>query len=61
MSRNFLVRFIFNILKTDYHNAVNFRPEIEPEFMSTRNAFFVTLYNLNYDVPVTEIGLLIDN
>lgn len=42
----------FRKIKTDYHNAINFIPELEPEFSSTPTSFFVTLYNLNYCVPV---------
>ncbi len=44
----------FRKIKTDYHNAVNFRPELEPKFSSTPTSFFVTLYNLNYHVPIAE-------
>ncbi len=42
----------FRKIKTDYHNAINFIPELEPGFSSTPTSFFVTLYNLNYCVPV---------
>lgn len=42
----------FRKIKADYHNAVNFAPDLEPEFSSTPSSFFVTLYNLNYCVPV---------
>lgn len=44
----------FRKIKADYHNAVNFRPELEPKFSSTPTSFFVTLYNLNYNVPIAE-------
>lgn len=44
----------FRKIKADYHNAVNFRPELEPKFSSTPTSFFVTLYNLNYHVPIAE-------
>ena len=44
----------FRKIKADYHNAVNFRPELEPKFSSTPTSFFVTLYNLNYHVPIVE-------
>ena len=44
----------FRKIKADYHNAVNFRPELEPKFSSTPTSFFVTLYNLNYNVPISE-------
>ena len=45
----------FRKIKTDYHNAINFVPELEPEFSSTPTSFFVTLYNLNYCVPVKGV------
>lgn len=44
----------FRKIKADYHNAVNFRTELEPKFSSTPTSFFVTLYNLNYNVPIAE-------
>lgn len=44
----------FRKIKADYHNAVNFRPELEPKFHSTPTSFFVTLYNLNYNIPISE-------
>ena len=44
----------FRKTKADYYNAVNFRPELEPKFSSTHTSFFVTLYNLNYNVPIAE-------
>lgn len=49
----------FKKIKEDYHRAVNYRSEVEPLFQSTASAFFVTLYNLNYHVPVAEV--LIDS
>ena len=45
----------FRKIKTDYHNAINFVPELEPGFSSTPTSFFVTLYNLNYCVPVKSV------
>lgn len=38
----------FRKIKEDYHRRPDYRPELEPKFYSTTNAFFVTLYNLNY-------------
>lgn len=36
----------------------NYRSEVEPLFRSTPSSFFVTLYNLNYNVPVDNINVL---
>lgn len=49
----------FKKIKEDYRHAVNYRPEIEPEFRSTPTSFFVTLYNLNFNVPIEK--MLIDS
>lgn len=35
-----------------YHRAVNYRPELEPVFYSDTSSFWVTLYNLNYNVAI---------
>ncbi len=45
----------FKKIKEDYHNAVNYRPELEPKFYSDISSFIVTLYNLNYNVPVEKV------
>ena len=45
----------FRKIKTDYHNAINFVPKLESGFSSTPTSFFVTLYNLNYCVPVKGV------
>lgn len=45
----------FRKIKTDYHNAINFVPKLESGFSSTPISFFVTLYNLNYCVPVKGV------
>ncbi len=45
----------FKKIKADYRNAVNYRPELEPKFSSTSTSFFVTLYNLNYNVPIEKV------
>lgn len=45
----------FRKIKADYRNAVNYRPEVEPVFRSTPTSFFVTLYNLNYNVPIEKV------
>ena len=47
----------FRRIKSDYQNAVNYRPEVTPKFYSTNTSFFVTLYNLNYGVPVAKKGV----
>ena len=47
----------FKKIKEDYHNAFNFRPELEPKFYSDISSFIVTLYNLNYNVPVEQVAV----
>lgn len=47
----------FKKIKEDYHNAFNFRPELEPKFYSDISSFIVTLYNLNYSVPVERVSV----
>lgn len=47
----------FKKIKDDYHRAVNYRPELEPKFYSDATSFWVTLYNLNYDVPIDGIAV----
>lgn len=47
----------FKKIKWDYRHAVNYRIEVEPVFTSTPTSFFVTLYNLNYNVPIEITGL----
>lgn len=44
----------FKKIKDDYHRAVNYCPELEPQFYSNTTSFWVTLYNLNYQVPIDE-------
>lgn len=39
-------------IKTDYRRSVNYCSNLEPQFRSTPTSFFVTLYNLNYNMPV---------
>ena len=51
----------FKKIKGDYHLAVNYRPELEPKFVSTPTSFFVTLYNLNYNVPIEKSGVSDEN
>lgn len=46
----------FKKIKEDYRKAVNYRSELEPVFYSDRTSFWVTLYNLNYNVPVDKIN-----
>lgn len=45
----------FKKIKADYHHAVNYRPEMEPVFRSTPTSFFVTLYNLNYNIEIENL------
>lgn len=47
----------FKKIKADYRRAVNYRKEVEPLFRSTPTSFFVTLYNLNYNIPIEKTGL----
>ncbi len=51
----------FKKIKADYRRAVNYRNEVEPLFRSTPTSFFVTLYNLNYNVPIKKMGLSYEN
>lgn len=46
----------FRKIKADYHHAVNFRSELEPQFYSDRTNFLVTLFNLNDGVSVEQTG-----
>lgn len=45
----------FKKIKTDYRRAVNYRSEVDPLFQSTPTSFFVTLYNLNYNVSIEKV------
>ncbi len=47
----------FKKIKADYHRAINYRSETKPVFKSTPTSFFVTLYNLNYNIPIGKTGL----
>ena len=47
----------FKKIKEDYRNAVNYRPELEPKFYSDISSFIVTLYNLNYNVPIEKVAI----
>lgn len=56
----------FRKIKADYHRAVNYRSELEPQFASTPTSFSVTLYNLNYNVSlenmlITPKKVVVDN
>ena len=42
----------FKKIKDDYRRAVNYRLELEPVFYSDTSSFWVTLYNLNYNVAI---------
>ncbi|MCD7862714.1 MAG: hypothetical protein LUG61_04175, partial [Lachnospiraceae bacterium] len=43
-------------IKSDYRAVVNYLPELEPRFYSDSSSFWVTLYNLNYHVPIEQSG-----
>lgn len=45
----------FKKIKDDYRREVNYHPELEPKFYSDATSFWVTLYNLNYNVPVEKV------
>lgn len=47
----------FKKIKADYRHAVNYQPEYEPVFRSTPTSFFVTLYNLNYHMPIEKVAI----
>lgn len=47
----------FKKVKDDYRREVNYRPELEPKFYSDATSFWVTLYNLNYNVPVEKVAI----
>lgn len=42
----------FRKIKADYRQSVNFNEKMEPVFESNPNAFYVTLYNLNYGADI---------
>lgn len=42
----------FKKIKDDYHRAVNYHPKLEHEFYSDASSFWVTLYNLNYNILI---------
>lgn len=42
----------FKKIADAYYSAHNFRKELEPRFYSDFSSFHVTLYNLNYNVPI---------
>lgn len=47
----------FKKITDAYHSAYNFREELEPQFYSDFSSFHVTLYNLNYNVPIEPPGI----
>ena len=47
----------FKKITESYHAAHNYRSELEPQFYSDASSFQVTLYNLNYGLPIHETGL----
>ncbi|MPW26123.1 AAA family ATPase [Alkalibaculum sp. M08DMB] len=44
----------FKKIKGDYHKEFNYKNNLEPKFYSDKNSFWVTLFNLNYDVPIEK-------
>lgn len=44
----------FKKIKGDYHKEVNYNESLEPKFYSDNTSFWVTLYNLNYNVPIED-------
>ena len=44
----------FKKIKGDYRKEVNYKENLEPKFYSDNNSFWVTLFNLNYDVPIEK-------
>lgn len=51
----------FKKITEAYHKEVNFRAELEPKFYSDTYEFRVTLYNLNYNVPVAKVPITPEN
>lgn len=51
----------FKKIKDAYHAETNYRPEVEPKFYSDNSSFWVTLYNLNYKVPVEKVAVKNEN
>ena len=47
----------FKKIKAEYRHSINYRPEVQPIFHSTPTSFFVTLYNLNYNVPIEKVSI----
>lgn len=45
----------FKKIKGDYRKEVNYKEALEPKFYSDNSSFWVTLYNLNYNVPVEKV------
>lgn len=44
----------FKKIKGDYRKEVNYNENLEPKFYSDNKSFWVTLFNLNYDVSVEK-------
>ncbi len=51
----------FKKITDAYYSAHNFREELEPKFYSDFSSFHVTLYNLNYNVPIEKAGVSDEN
>ncbi len=42
----------FKKIKGDYRKEANYKDNLQPKFYSDNNSFWVTLFNLNYNVPI---------
>lgn len=51
----------FRKITEAYHAAHNYREELEPEFYSDVTSFQVTLYNLNYGMPLNSVKTMIED
>ncbi len=47
----------FKKIKGDYQKEINYREELEPKFYSDSTSFWVTIYNLNYNIPVEKVDI----
>lgn len=51
----------FRKITEAYHAAHNYREELEPEFYSDVTSFQVTLYNLNFGMPLNAVKTMIED
>ena len=47
----------FKKIKGDYRKEVNYKENLEPKIYSDNKSFWVTLFNLNYDVPIEKVAI----